>query len=639
MNRTTIASVISLLISTNALFSSSVYAADAVNSNTVALNTELQTDEIVVTASRTEQPHKNVIADVTIIDREEIERAGQSTLTEVLQSQAGIEISANGGAGKSSGIYIRGTNSDHVIVLIDGLRVNSATLGTTAFENLPLAEIDKVEILRGPASSLYGQDAIGGVIQIFTKKGNGTPQFHAALGYGTYNTATAEAGVHGSVNNTHFALNVSASDTDGFSALKSNQANIKDNDGYRNLAISTSLVHEYAVGHELGFQLLSSQGRTQYDNGFNATNFSNYADLSQITYAITSKNQFTQNWLSTLRLGEGIDENIDFSEISFFNPVSRSQFKTKQRQYSWQNDITLPLGTLTLLADRLEERVKSTTDYDKTKRNNDGLVASYVLNYGAHALQASYRTDHSSQYGTHNTGGIGYGFSFTPNLRASASYGTAFKAPSFNNLYFPFFGNPDLKPEKARNLEAALRYEDESSTASMTAYENKVNDLISFGQVAPGVFAPSNINKAKIQGLTLAASQRWEAWKLGGSVDIQSPRDEATGNLLSRRANRHASANLSYQWHDWRFGSEFVASSLRYNDPANQFKLAGYGLLNFTADYKINQDWKIQGRVNNVLDKNYTLSTSASAFGVNDPDYNTPGTNLFVSLRWQPSAK
>mgnify|MGYP001792205152 CR=1 FL=1 len=208
MNRTTIASVISLLISTNALFSSGAYAADAVNSNTVALNTELQTDEIVVTASRIEQPHKNVIADVTIIDREEIERAGQSTLTEVLQSQAGTEISANGGAGKSSGIYIRGTNSDHVIVLIDGLRVNSATLGTTAFENLRLAEIDKVEILRGPASSLYGQDAIGGVIQIFTKKGNGTPQFHAALGYGTYNTVTAEAGVRGSVNNKHFALNV-----------------------------------------------------------------------------------------------------------------------------------------------------------------------------------------------------------------------------------------------------------------------------------------------------------------------------------------------------------------------------------------------------------------------------------------------
>ena len=291
------------------------------------------------------------------------------------------------------------------------------------------------------------------------------------------------------------------------------------------------------------------------------------------------------------------------------------------------------------LADRLEERVKGTTAYDKTKRDNNGLAANYLLSIGAHSFQAGYRNEHSSQYGSHNIGGIGYGFAFTPKLRASASYGTAFKAPSFNNLYYPGFGNPQLNPEQSRNLEAALRFEDETSTASVTVFENKVRDLIAITQVAAFTYAPLNVSKATIKGVTLAASQRWDAWNLGGSVDIQSPRDEKTDNLLSRRAQRHASANLSYNLQDWRFGSELVASSLRYNDPQNDFKLAGYALLNFTADYKINQDWKIQGRVNNVLDKNYTLTTSAGAFGPNDPDYNTPGANLFVSVRWEPSAK
>ncbi|MGZ8253083.1 MAG: TonB-dependent receptor domain-containing protein, partial [Methylophilaceae bacterium] len=526
MKQTTIASLIGLL------FSPSIFAA----------NTTVQTTDVVVTASRVSQTRESVISDVTVINSAEIERAGQSTFLELMQTQPGIEVSSNGGAGKTTSLFMRGTNPNHVVVLIDGIRVSSATSGTTTFENIPLAQIDKVEILRGPATSLYGQDAIGGVIQIFTKQGGGAPRFNASVGYGSYNTKTAEAGIRGSTGDTRFSLNASSSDTNGFSAKRFRSGVQGDNDGYRNLSFNGSVSHRIAEGHEIGMQILSSEGRSRYDN---SNTFSNYADLSQLSYSIFSKNQLTSYWSSTMRLGEGIDDYVDHSA-----PNTRGKFKTKQAQYSWQNDFTLPIGTLTLLYDRLEQRVVSSTDYDRNSRNNDGFTGSYLLNLGAHSLQASYRSDHNSQFGTNDTGGIGYGFSFTPNWRATASYGTAFKAPTFNDLYFPGFSNPDLKPEKSRNAEASLRYENTTGNASLTIYENKIRDLIAFDfTAAPFVF---NLNQANIQGMTLAAAQRWDSWLLKGSLDVQSPRDTETDNLLVRRANRHASINLSREWGAWR---------------------------------------------------------------------------------------
>lgn len=584
-------------------------------------------DETVVTASRIPQAQRSVIADTTVITTEEIQRAGAQSIIELLQAQPGVEINSNGGPGKVSGIFLRGTNTDHVVVLIDGMRVNSATLGTTAFENIPLAQIDKIEILRGPASSLYGADAIGGVIQIFTRKGEGAPKFYAGAGYGSYNTKTAEAGVGGSVGNTSFALNIFSLDTNSFSAYRTRDPRFRDDDGYRNLAFSGSLSHKIAPGHEVGIQLYQSEGHSNFDSRFNATNFSDNANLEQLSYAAYSKNQLTSRWLSTLKAGEGIDESESFLEFG------RSYFKTKQRQYSWQNDIALPLGTLTLLYDKLEQRVESTAGFPTDNRDNEAYMGGYVADFGNHSVQANYRSDHNTQFGTNDTGNLGYGYRFNPHWRATASYGTAFKAPSFNDLYFPFFGNPQLKPEKSRNVEASLRYEDTSRNLSLTVYENKIRDLIAVDLV---LFQPFNVNDARIQGLTLAGSQRWNSWQLRGNIDVQSPRDDNTDALLVRRANRHASFNLSRGWGNWRFGGEMIASSMRYNDAQNTQRLAGYATFNLVADYKINQEWKVHARVNNLLDKDYALAydgdPSAGGFV-----YNTAGANFFVNVRYSPA--
>ena len=597
---------------------------------TTALAEEtLDLNDVIVTASRVPQTRESVIADVSVINADEIQRGGQTSLVELLQLQPGIEITTNGGAGKTAGIFMRGTNSGHVVVLVDGMRISSATLGTTTFENLPIAQIEKIEILRGPATSLYGQDAIGGVIQIFTKKGEGKPKFYGSLGYGAYDTKIAEGGVSGQISDTKFALNLSASNTDGFSAIDTNNKNFNDDDGYRNVAINASITQKLAEGHEMGIQMFNSDGHTKFDNSFNLGNFSSNADIKQQSLALFSKNKFTSIWLSNLKFGFSKDEVRSSDEIDpFVNPFNPTKFNTEQTQINWQNDLSLTVGTLTLMYDRLEEDVKSTTIYDKTNRINEGYVASYIADIGAHSVQLSYRDDHNSQFGTNHTGGIGYGYAFNSNWRATASYGSAFKAPTFNDLYFPGFNNPKLQPEKSDNVEASLRYQDNDTNLSATIYENRVRNLIAFDFAT---FTIENLNKAVIQGLTLAGGQRWGNFQLNANADIQSPRDDKTDNLLARRANRHGSLNLSYAWGNWRFGAETIASSERYNNLANTVRLDGYALFNLTTTYKVNQDWSVQARANNILDKNYVLAVDG-----NNINYNTPGANLFVNVRYQP---
>lgn len=599
-----------------------VFATPAYSAENIAL------DDVVVTATRTPQPHENVIADVTVINAEEIQRAGQTTLVELLQLQPGVEVSNTGGAGKVSGIFMRGTNSDHIVVLIDGMRVNSATTGTTAFENLPLNQIDRIEILRGPATSLYGQDAIGGVIQLFTKKGKGELKVWASAGYGTYDTSIGEAGIRGSINDTSYAFSISASNTNSFSALDSNNPNINDNDGYRNLSFSGNLSQKLAEDHEMGVQFLNSNGTTRFDNSSNTSDFSSKAKINQQSVALFSKNQWTSFWLSNFRVGVSKDKLKNYDEIGFFNPINPTIFNTEQIQISWQNDFNLPVGSLTLMYDRLEEDVESTTDFEETNRINDGYVMSYLANIGAHSIHLSYRNDHNSKYGNNQTGGIGYGFSFNDNWRATASYGNAFKAPTFNDLFFPSFNNPDLAPEKSDNVEISLRYQDTDTSLSATIFDNHIRNLIAFDSTT---FTIENLEKTRIKGLTLAGSQHFGNFNIQASADIQSPRDEDSKNLLPLRANRHGKLNLSYSWKKWRWGAEILSSSARYNDKANSKRLNGYSIFNLTASYKVNNDWTVQARANNVFDKNYIL-----AYDFNDIAYNTPGSNLFVNIRYQP---
>ena len=604
----------------------------------------LHLSDVVVTANRIAQSKDTALADISVITQQDIARAGQSSLAELLRMQPGVEIETNGGPGQLANIHLRGTSSQSVIVLIDGMRVGSATTGTTNIAQLQPQMIDHIEIVRGPVSGLYGSDGIGGVIQIFTKKSGKTPGVGASatLGIGSYDTQQAAASLYGSNGQTQASLNVNQMKSAGISALKTHQGIDGDRDGYRNLSVSGSVSHQLSEGHSLGLQAFTTQGRSEFDGNFDA-----FQDLKQESYAVTSDNQLTSFWKSHVMLGQSRD--VVDSHGSF----GHSYLASAKRQFSWQNDLSLLVGQLILAYDRLEDRVRANTGLSEDRRINNGYLASYLLQAQAHTFKIGARRDYNSQFGSYDTGNLAYGYKFNPQWRASASFGTAFRAPTFNDLYWPFAdysytdgsgvfhpytyqGNPNLKPETSRNYEAAVTYDEGHHIVTMTAFHNDIRNLLVCCN-GTSTDRPENIGNARIDGLSLT----YEGWMaqshLRANAQFQDPKDDDTGKTLARRAKAYGSLWLGQTWGAWELGTEFYISGKRYNDAENQFRLGGYSLLNATAQYRFNPEWALQARANNLLNRHYVLATTATSDNPTGFAYNTPGSNLFVSVTYTPS--
>jgi vitamin B12 transporter len=574
-------------------------------------------DRVFVTAARGPQPLSELIADVTLITAEEIQRAGADSLVELLARAPGVEIATNGGPGSVSSIFLRGANRGHTLVLIDGLRVGSSSDGATALEAIPLSQIDHIEILRGPASSLYGADAIGGVIQIFTRRGAGALTANASAGYGTYRSAVGTAGVAGSAEDLRFALQGGARRSDGFNAIgnPNNFSYNPDRDGYRGESASGSLAYRFASDQELSAQLFHSRLNAQFDAG---PGFDDRTITTLDAYSLASRNRFASFWTSRLEAGEGDDESLSRTG---FGP---SRFKTRQRQYAWQNDFVMPKNSVSVALERREERLESDVDFAVTARNTNAITGVWQWRDGPQAMQANLRRDSSSQFGARTTGAVAYGYELGGGFRASASYGTAFKAPTFNDLYYPGFSNPDLKPETARNAELALRYVAAPLSAAVVAYRNRVRDLIVFQCDASFNCAPENVANATLEGVSLELNAQVVEFDLAASLDLQRPEDDATGHLLPRRARRHGAVRLTRSWHALRLGAELVASSARFDDAENTRRMGGYALTNLSAEYALAAGWTLFARLTNVFDKRYELAA----------DYNTPGAAVFAGVRY-----
>jgi vitamin B12 transporter len=591
----------------------------------------LDLDEVVVTSSRTPQSTKTVTGDITVIDHEEINRLQGGSLADLLRLQPGVQTYTNGGMGTSSNIALRGTNDNQLIVLVDGVRINSGTTGTTAFENIPLALIERIEILRSPASSLYGSDAIGGVIQIFTKRGKGDKtHIYGSAGAGSYDAYSGNAGFDTTYKALKLGAQISNYDTRGISAKKNPTSVIdRDRDGYYNFSSSTYADLQFAPGHSLGMHYLESKGHNQYDNAYIG---GNYLERHQQGYGVALKNVLTEHWNSKLEYNVGFDRSFSVSSATL-----NSNIETEQRQLSWQHDYNLSPGTFTFAYDRLEQDVLTQSNGRNTlnrSRNNDAFVLGYVGNFDAHSTQLSLRRDYNSQFGNYTTGGLGYGYAISPEWRLTAQYGSSFRAPTFNQLYATRFGDANLASEKADNIEASIRYQGKALQAKLTAFDNHIRNFIQTVTTGcPTGFTQGcavNVGKVEVQGITVEGSTPIsEQWLLTANLTVQSPRIDATDNLLARRAQRYGNLILQYKNGAWDWSSELTASSERYNDTANRMVLGGYALLNSTLAYQINPHWRLQARANNILDKNYVLAAASSTV-----DYNTMGTNVFVSLNY-----
>jgi vitamin B12 transporter len=585
---------------------------------------------LFVTATRIPQPFATLLADVTVIDAEAIARSGADSLAELLQRQPGMEIVQNGGRGGTSGVFIRGTNANQAVVLVDGLRVSSSSTGTTALEAIPLGQVEHIEILRGPASSLYGSDAIGGVVQVFTRKGGDGVHANASVGFGRYGTWEGGAGASGASGGWRGALQVSGTRSDGFNAI-ANPGNFSfddDRDGYRNGSISANGGYDWAPGQSVSAQYFRSKLDAQFDGG------DMYDDRTITTlesYAITSVNKLAEAWTSRLTAGDGSDQSVSKTGVGDF------PFRTRQRQYAWQNefDVSAPLARwnvtralATLGFERREEDVATNDAFAVTSRDTNAVFGAWQMALGAHALQANLRHDDATQFGSRTTGAVAYGYRISPAWRVTASYGTAFKAPSFNDLYFPGFSNPELVPEKSRNVEGGVYWNGTALgvtlDASVVGYRNRLDEMILFVCDAEFNCAPQNVEHATLTGATLTGSAAWRDTALRASLDLASPEDDDTGNLLPRRARRHASIGATQRIGAWRLGAEVVASSVRYDDAANLRHMGGYAIVNLTAEWSLAHGVTLFLRADNVLDKNYELVA----------DYATGGAQWFGGVRW-----
>lgn len=575
-------------------------------------------ETVVVTATRTPQNASQVIGDITVISAREIADAGQTTLVELLQKQPGIEITQYGGAGTGADIRIRGGNPAHTLVLIDGLRVGSATLGTTPLESISLDQIERIEILRGPASSLYGADAVTGVVQIFTRQGSGAPKLSARLGGGSQGLVQGDVQYGGQAGATRFSLGAGYARTDGgFSSKRPGTFGYNaDDDGDEKHSAHLRLEHALNSAHSVGLSGLYNRDRVEYDAGTADDYGINYVNSLSAWW----KGHLTDRWQSRLLIGQGQNRSANFSL-----GASTGEFNTDQTQYQWQNDFALPLGALTASLERLEQKVDaSQVAFNQTRRSVNAGQVGYQARIGRHALQASLRHDAYSDFGGQTTGAAGYGFDFTPAWRVSASYGTSFKAPTFNDLYYPttafFQGNPNLRPEQGRNVEVGLRYQQGVNLFIATAYRNRVKDLIIY--VFPTM---QNVNRATLEGLTLAGHTELAGLRIKASYDWQNAEDEATGKTLTYRAQHYGTLDISKAWGNWEIGTALVASDKRYTNTTNTSKLDGYARLDVRANYRMTPEWRLLARVNNALDADYSLRDG----------YNTPGINGFVGLEYR----
>ena len=577
-------------------------------------------DPVAVTASRSVQPIADVLADITVIGADEIARAGAQSLTELLQRQPGVEITQNGGPGAAAGVLLRGAKPGHTLVLIDGVRIASSSAGATSLEAIPLAEIDRIEILRGPASSLYGADAIGGVVQVFTRRGGGAPSGNVSAGYGNHGTWEVKGGGSGTAGPVQFALQAGAKASTGFNAIPSprNFLYNPDRDGYRSQSVSANIGLTVAPGQEVSAQFFRSRLDNQFDGG---ANFDDRTITIAESWQVASRNRLASFWVSRLSASDGIDDSKTQSAFG-------SVFKTTQRQYAWQNELALPVGALTAGYERREERLTTDAGFATTARDTDSLFGIYQVRADAHALQANLRHDESNQYGGRTTGAFAYGYRFAPSFRVTAGYSTGFKAPSFNDLYYPGFANPRLVPETSRNVEAGAYWNGNVAgmvgEARAIAYRNRVSQLIVFQCDANFVCAPNNVARATLEGVTLGLETRTgNGASIGASLDLQSPQDDASGNLLPRRARQHGAVTVGYPVGPVRVGVELIGSSPRYDDAANRVRMGGYAIVNLTAEWLVAHGVTLFARAGNVFDRNYELAAG----------YATGGATLFAGVR------
>lgn len=578
-------------------------------------------DDVVISATRTEQRLADAVADITVVDSEVIERSGQNSVAELLSRQPGVQITTNGGPATTTNVFVRGASTQYTAVYLDGVRMDSqVTSGGVTWQNIPLAMIDRIEILRGPAAAVYGSDAMSGVILLFTKKGEDHWKPWIGVGYGTHGTYRADAGMSGAAGAWNYSLAVLREGSSGFDAQPGNK--YSNDEGFNRTAINASLGLQINAAHRLQAQVLESKTQNDYVRSKPGDDSQYHREMQ--TAGVSWIADWTERYRSTV--------SVNTSEDKYTLKPSEKLTQARLNNFLWQNEFKLAPGhKLSAAYERRNDALinPSVRKSEKQTRHQDAIALGYGLTWGEHTLQLNARHDKDSEFGGKSTGSAAYAWNFAPQWRVSASMGTAFRVPTLYQR-FSASGDERLMPEESRNQEIGLRWAQGDNQFSATVYRNKFTNMVNsvlYSSIPKSpcgsTYCYENVDKAVLEGLTLAGTYRTGALKWHGSVDFQNPKNEVTGKLLDRRSRRFATLGVDASVQGWNLGAEMQAASHRYD---KKVTLGGYTLFNLSASRQMAKDFTLIARVDNLMDKNYTLADG----------YATAGRTLWVGLKWMP---
>ncbi len=582
-------------------------------------------EPVIVTATRSAQSLTDVLSDVSIVDRDMIERSSALSVAEVLSRLPGVTMAQTGGPASTTSVFIRGAESRFTAVFIDGIRIDSQSTGGATWAAIPLSQVDRIEVLRGPAAAIYGSDAVSGVVQIFTRQGEKGLFPSVRLGVSSYNTRELNASLRGGDGEVDYALGFAKDSSDGFNAKPSGTN--PDRDGYRNQSFSGRLGWKVLPGQKLELTVLDNDQNAQYDASGSYPPVNDIAKHHLQTLGVNWSSRWSETWNTRL----GVTKGADRYETTPSVYLTETQVST----YLLRNEWRVGMGLLSADLERREDELQnsSTTPSAFTKRSQNAVALGYGIRLGSHSVQANARHDDDSEFSAKSTGALAYGYAISSTLRATASAGTAFRVPTLFQR-FSVYGTPDLKAETSSNHEIGLRWLSGANRASVVIYQNNVDNLINYiggpgscingtGRY-PGCYG--NTGHARMSGTTLTAGTQIGIVNLGGSVDFMDPKNLDTDKYLARRARKQSSLTADLSVEGWRLGGELQYVGERFDNATNSVRLAPYSLINLSASRQLDREWKLQVKANNLFNKDYVLANG----------YATPGRVLYLGLTWAP---
>lgn len=580
---------------------------------------------IVVTGARVALDAERAAGDIVVIGRDRIEASAADSLEELLRREAGLQVSRSGGPGQNAGLLIRGANSAHTLVLIDGVRIGAATTGPAELEALSLAGIERIEVLRGPGSSLYGADAVGGVVQIITRRGQpGAPRVAAHAAAGGYGARAASAQFSGGAGAFDVAAGIAAERDDGASAVRPGDRfglHNPDRDGHTRRSANLTAGWSPSAAQRVSLRWFGSKLNARYDGAEyapptfapdNTPDFRNRLELR--TAALEHRGDWSAQWSTLVRAADGRSDLASGGRQT-------DRFVTERRQLEAQATWKPLAGqSLTLAFDRLREQVRATSYAGDFARDNDAVVLAYAGSAGPLSLQAEARRDDSSVYGSVDSGRLGVAWSFAGGWKVRALAGTTFRAPSFNDLYYPGYGVPTIGPERGRSAEAGVEWRGADADVALTVYRNRVRGLIAFEPdrrhcpPAPDYDfgCARNVGRARLQGASLGGGARLGAWSLRGVVEVIDATDEQTGARLPRRAAHQETLAVDHRHGAWSAGAEVVRVGAR---PDFGRMLAAYTTVDLKARWRLAPQWQLEAKLLNATDRDIEPARDYQALG------------------------